>query len=109
VDFREKSLKKPHLSSSEMGFRFPRAIRPPCELNPDDTWGRLRFQMDSIQIGRASQGGERKAKKGTKGSIIWLPGSQTGAYLGVYPIVCRILPQPQVASFSSLSFSPRKP
>jgi hypothetical protein len=64
VDFREKSLKKPHLSSSEMGFRFPRAIRPPCELNPDDTWGRLRFQMDSIQIGGASQGGERKAKKG---------------------------------------------
>jgi hypothetical protein len=60
----EKSLKKPHLSSSEMGFHFPRAIRPPCELNPDDTWGRLRFQMDSIQIGRASQGGERKAKKG---------------------------------------------
>ncbi len=45
-----------------MGFHFPRAIRPPCEFNPDDTWGRLRFQMDSIQIGGASQGGERKAK-----------------------------------------------
>jgi hypothetical protein len=63
VDFREKSLKKSHLSS-EMGFHFPRAIRPPCELNPDDTWGRLRFQMDGIQIGGASQGEKGKPKKG---------------------------------------------
>jgi hypothetical protein len=59
-------IKKSYLSSSEIGFHFPRAIRPPCELNPDDTWGRLWFQMDSIQIGGASQGGQRKAKKGTR-------------------------------------------
>jgi hypothetical protein len=67
VDFREKSLKKPHLSSSEMGFHFPRTIRPPCELNPDDTWGRLRFQMDSIQIGEASQGGKGKVERAEGG------------------------------------------
>jgi hypothetical protein len=64
VEFREKSLKKLHLSSSEMEIHFSRAIRPSCELNPEDTWGRLRFQMDSIQIGGASQGGKGKPKKG---------------------------------------------
>jgi hypothetical protein len=46
------------------GVSFSKGHKTPCELNPDDTWGRLRFQMDSIQIGGASQGGKGKPKKG---------------------------------------------